>query len=93
MTNFRARENQSKVINIALDVMRKTPHTRLNTSASEMHNGRESNTEISSKLNHDKLEAITKSFISATPITLQVYSLHGADSASDQLPMKQKKER
>ena len=76
---------------MALDVMRKTPHTRLNKSAFELHYGREPNTEISNLLNTDTLKELTKTCISAKPDTLQVYSFNGAGGVSDQLPMKQKK--
>ena len=68
--------------------MRKTPHTRLNQSAFELHYGREPNTEIS---NLSNLEKIIKTCISAKPDAIQVYSFNGAGGVSDQLPMKQKK--
>ena len=77
-------------LSIALDVMRKTPHTRLMKSIFEMHYGREPNTELSSMLNIDKLKEITNS-ISAKPHTLQVNSFNGAGGVVDQLLMKQKK--
>ena len=51
LTNIKAGETFGKALNIALDVMRKTHHTRLNKSAFELHYGREPNTEISSLLN------------------------------------------
>ena len=53
LTNVRAGESFGKALDMALDVMRKTPHTRLNKSAFELHYGREQNTEISNLLNRD----------------------------------------
>ena len=50
LTNVKAGEKLSKALDIALDVMRKTPHTRLLKFAFEMHYGREPNTEISNTL-------------------------------------------
>ena len=76
---------------MSLDVMRKTPHTRLKKSAFELHYGRNSNTEISNLLNLDEIEKLTKRSVSAKPDTLQVYSFSGAGRVSDQLPMKPKK--
>ena len=75
---------------MALDVMRKTPHTRLNKSAFELHYGWEPNTEISNLLNKDALKKLTKTCILDKPDTLQVYAFNGAGGVSDQLPMKQK---
>ena len=89
---IRAGESPSKALDITLDVMRKTPHTRLKKHAFEMHYGREPNTEISNMLNVDKVKELTKNSVSAKPDTLQVYSFKGAGVGSDQLPMKQKKE-
>ena len=91
LTNIRAEEKFGKALDIALDIMRKTPHTRLKKSAFELHYGREPNTEISNILNLDALKTITKNCISAKPDTLQVYSFSRAGGDSDQLPMKQKK--
>ena len=93
LTNKKAGENFGKALDMALDVMRKTPHTRLNKSAFEIHYGREPNTEISNLLNIDALKKLTKTrqCILATPDTLQVYSFNGAGGVSDQLPMKQNK--
>ena len=91
LTNIKAGENFGRALDMALDVMRKTPHTRLNKSAFELHYGREPNTEISNLLNTDTLKKLTKTCISAKPDTLQVYSFNGAGGVSDQLPMKQKK--
>ena len=78
-------------LSIALDVMRKTPHTRLMKSIFEMHYGREPNTEFSSMLNIDKFKEIITNSISAKPHTLQVNSFNGAGGVFDQLLMKQKK--
>ena len=91
LTNIKAGENFGRALDMALDVMRKTPHTRLNKSAFELHYRREPNTEISNLLNTDTLKKLTKTCISAKPDTLQVYSFNGAGGVSDQLPMKQKK--
>ena len=55
LTKIKAGENFGKAMDMALDVMRKTPHTRLNKSAFELHYGREPNTEISNLLNTDAL--------------------------------------
>ena len=71
--------------------MRKTPNTRLNKSAFELHHGREPKTGISNLINIDALKKLTQTCISAKPDTLQVYSFNGAGGVSDQLPMKQKK--
>ena len=91
LANIKAGENPSEALDTALDVMRKTPHTRLKKSAFELHYGREPNTESSNMLNIDKMKEITKNSFSAKPDTLQVYSFNGASGVSDQLPMKQKK--
>ena len=91
LTNIKAGENFGKALDMALDVMRKTPHTRLNKSAFELHYGREPNTEISNLLNIDALKKLTKLCISAKPDTLQLFSFNGAGGVSDQLLMKQKK--
>ena len=91
LTNIKAGEKFGKALDIALEIMRKTPHTRIKKSAFELHYGREPNTEMSNMLNLDALKTITKSCISAKPDTLQVYSFSGAGGASDTLPMKQKK--
>ena len=56
LTNIKVGENFGRALDMALDVMRKTPHTRLNKSAFELHYGREPNTEISNLLNTDTLK-------------------------------------
>ena len=91
LTNLKAGESSGKALDMALDVMRKTPHTKLNKSAFELHYGREPNTEISNLLNIDALKKLTETCISAKPDTLQVYSFNGAGGVYDQLPIKQKK--
>ena len=91
LTNIKAGERFGKALDISLDVMRKTPHTRLKKSAFELHYGRKPNTEISNLLNLDEIEKLTKRSVSAKPDTLQVYSFSGAGGVSDQLPMKPKK--
>ena len=90
LVNIKAGENLGETLDMALDVMRKTPHTRLNKSAFELHYGREPNTEMSNLLNIDALKKLTKTCISAKPDILQVYSFNGAGGVSDQLPMKKK---
>ena len=72
-------------MDLALNVMRNTPHTMLRKFAFELHFGREPNTEWCNMLKLDKTKSITNDFISARPDTLQVYSL-----SSDHLPMKQR---
>ena len=91
LTNLKAGERFGKALDMSLDVMRKTPHTRLKKSAFELHYGRKPNTEISNLLNLDEIEKLTKRSVSAKPDTLQVYSFSGAGGVSDQLPMKSKK--
>ena len=76
---------------MSLEVMRKTPHTRLRKSAFELHYARKSNLEISNLLKLDTLEKLRKDSVSAKPDTLQVYSFNGAGDVSDHLPMKPKK--
>ena len=60
LTNVKAGESFGKTLDMALDVMRKTPHTKLNKSAFELHYGREPNTEISNLLNTDALKNYQK---------------------------------
>ena len=91
LTNIKAGERFGKALDLSLDVMRKTPHTKLKKSAFELHYGRKPNTEISNLLNLDNLKNLTKNSISAKPDTLQVYSFSGVGGASDQLTMKTRK--
>ena len=91
LTNIKAGERFGKALEIALEIMRKTPDTRLKKSAFELHYGRSPNTEVSNLLNLDNLKTLTESSISAKPDTIQVYSFSGAGGVSDQLPMKPKK--
>ena len=91
LTNKKAGERFGKALDITLNVIRKTPHTRLKKSAFELHYGRKPNAEISNLLILDEIEKLTKRSISAKPDTLQVYSFSGAGGVSDQLSMKQKK--
>ena len=88
LTNFKAGEQFGKALDLSLDVMRKTPHTKSKKSAFELHYGRKPNTEITNLLNLDNL---TKNSISAKPETLQVFSFSGVGGVSDQLPMKTRK--
>ena len=90
LTNIKAGERFGKALDMSLEVMRKTPHTRLRISAFQLHYGRKPNTEISNLLKLDTLEKLTKDSFSAKPDTLQVYSFNGAGGVSNQLPMKPK---
>ena len=92
LTNMNAGEKFGKALDIALDVMQKTPYTRLNKAAFELHYGNKPNTKISNLLNFDALKKLMRTCISAKPDTLQVYSFNGAGGAPDQLPMKRRKE-
>ena len=56
LTHIKAGEKFGKALDTALDVKRKTLHTRINKSAFELHYGREPNTEISNLLNLDALK-------------------------------------
>ena len=91
LTNIKSGERFGKALDISLDVMRKTPHTRFKKSAFEIHYDRKPNTEISNLLNLDEIEKLTKRSVLAKPDILQVYSFSGAGGVSDQLPMKPKK--
>ena len=73
LTNIKAGGKFGKALHMALDVMRKTHHTRQNKSAFELHYGREPNLEISNLSNIDALKKLTKTCISAKRDTLQVY--------------------
>ena len=74
LTNIKAGESYGKALDISLDLMRKTPHTRLKKSAFELLYGRKPNTEISNLLNLDEIGKLSKHSVSAKPDTLQVYS-------------------
>ena len=91
LKNIKARERFSKALDLALDVMRKTPHPRSKKSAFELHYGRKPNTEKSNLLKLDNKKKLTNHSVLAKPDTLQVYSFNGAGGVSDQLPMKPKK--
>ena len=52
VTNIKAGERFGKALDMSLEVMRKTPHTRLRKSAFEIHYGRKPNTEISNLLTY-----------------------------------------
>ena len=83
LTNIKTGEKFNKALDIALNVMRKTPHTRLGKSDFELHYEREPNTEISTLLNLDTLKTITNNCFSGKRDTLQVYSFYGAGDASE----------
>ena len=91
LTNIKAGDRFGKALDISVDVMRKTPHTRLKKPAFELHYGRKPNTEINNLLNLDEIEKLTKRSVPAKPDTLQVYSFSGAGGVPDQLSMKPKK--
>ena len=90
VTNIKAGERFGKALDLSLDVIRKTLHTKLKKSAFELHYGRKPNTEITNLQSLDNLKNLTESSISAKPDTLQVYSFSGVGGVSDQLPMKTK---
>ena len=56
LTKIKAGERFVKALDMSLEVMRKTPHTRLRKSAFELHYGGKPNTEISNLLQLDTLE-------------------------------------
>ena len=91
LTNIKAVEHFSKALDLSLDVMRKTPHSRWKKSAFELHYCRKPNTEKSNLLKLDSLKKLTDHSALAKPDNLQVYSFNGAGGVSDQLPMKPKK--
>ena len=91
LTNIKTGESLGRALDLALNVMRNLPHTRLRKSALELHFGREPNTEWSNMLKLDKTKSITNDFISARPDTLQVYTFSGDGGSSDHLPVKQKR--
>ena len=91
LTNIKAGERLGKALDLSLDVMRKTPHTKLKKSAFELHYGRKPNTEITNLLNSENLKNLTKDSILAKSDILQVYSFSGVGGVSDQLTMKTSK--
>ena len=58
LTNIKAAEQLGKALALSLDVMRKTPHTKLKKSQSafELNYDRKPNTEVSNQLNLDNLK-------------------------------------
>ena len=86
LTSFKAGERFGNALDLSLDVMRKTPHTKLKKLAFELHYGRKPNTEITNLLSLDIRKNLTKN--SAKPDTLQVNSFNGVGSVCDRLPMK-----
>ena len=88
---IKAGDRFSKALNMSLDVMRKTLHTRLKISAFKLQIDREPKTKKTYLLNLEEIEKVTKRSVSAKPDTLQVFSFSGAGGVSDQLPMKPKK--
>ena len=91
LTNIKDGNPFGKALDLALIVMRTTPHTRLRKSVFELHFGREPNTEWSNMMKLDKTKSISDNFISARPDTLQVYTFSGEGGSSDHLPTKQKR--
>ena len=84
LTNLNDNKSMNESLDLALEVMRMTPHTRLKKSAFELHFGRKPNTEISNLLGNN-----SNNCISAHPDTLQVYSFTNSELTADILPMKQ----
>ena len=81
-----------KALDLALGVMRTTPHSRLSKTAFELHFGREPNTELSNMLKLKEIKKLTNNHsVSAKSETLQVYTFSGEGGSSDHLPMKQKR--
>ena len=60
LANTKAGEKFGRASDIALDLMRKTPHRQLKKPAFELHYGREPNTEIGNLLNLHALNNRTK---------------------------------
>ena len=56
MANIRAGKRFGKALDLSLDVMKKTPHTKLKKSAFELHYGRKPNTEVTNLLSLDNLK-------------------------------------
>ena len=67
LTKIKAGETFCKALDIPLDVMRKTQHTRLKKTAFELHYGRKQNTEISNLINLDVLKQNCVSQQNQTP--------------------------
>ena len=84
LTNLKDNKSMNESLDLALEVMRMTPHTRLKKSAFELHFGRKPNTEINNLLGNNLNKCI-----SAQPDTLQVYSFTNSEITADILPMKQ----
>ena len=80
LTNIKAGEPFGKALDLALYVMRTTPHTRLKKSAFELHFVREPNTELSNMLNVNEIKKLTNnhSFL-AKPETCK--STHSVEKA------------
>ena len=76
---------------MTLDVMRKTPRTKLKKIRLWTTLRQKTEHDISNLLKIDMVEKLTKDSVLAKPGTLQVYSFNGAGDVSDQLPMKPKK--
>ena len=92
LTNIKAGEPFGKALDLALGVMRTTPHTRLKKSAFELLFSREPNTELSNMLKLNEIKKLTNNHsVSAKSETLQVYTFSGEGGSSDHLPMKQKR--
>ena len=91
LTNIKAGERLGKALDLSLDVIRKTPHTKLKKSAFELHYSRKPNTEVTNLLNSDNLKNPKKDSFLAKPDTSQIYSFSGVGGVSDQLPMKTRK--
>ena len=89
LTSVKAGESFGKALNLALGVMRTTPHTRLEKLAFQLHFGREPKAELSNMLKLNEIKNPTNSlFFLAKRETSQVYTFNGEDSISDHMPMK-----
>ena len=86
LTNLKDNKSMNESIDLALEVMRMTPHTRLKKSAFELHFGRKPNTELSNLLGTNP-----NANILANPETLQIYSFSNKGQMADILPMRSTK--
>ena len=62
LTNIKAGERCGKALDLSLDVMRKTPHAKLNKSALELYYGQKPNTEVTNLLSLENLKKVNKKF-------------------------------
>ena len=93
LPNIKAGERLGKALDLSLDVIRKTPHTKLKKSAFELHYGRKPSTEITNLLNSDNLKKPNKRFYFSETRYLTGILIQRVGGVSDQLPMKTRKKR